>query len=63
MEMGGGMEPTLSRKKGLLGTVEGTQDTDRQMLEQSFAQVELRSIPPFSSEPENGDVPREFPGL
>lgn len=40
-EMGGGMEPAASGKKGLLDTVEETQDTDRQMLEHSFAQVEL----------------------
>lgn len=62
-EMGGGMQPAPSRKKGLLDAVEETQDTDRQMLEQSFARVELKSIPPFSTDPENGDVPREFPGL
>lgn len=55
--------PAPSGKKGLLDTVEETQDTDRQMLEQSFAKVELRSIPPFSTEPENGDVPGAFPGL
>lgn len=52
-----------SGKKGLLDTVQETQDNDRQMLEQSFAKVELRSIPPFSTELENGDVPRKFPGL
>lgn len=51
------------REESLLDTVEQSQDTDRQMLEQSFAKVELRSISPFSTEPENGDVPREFPGL
>lgn len=38
-------------------------DTDMQMLEQSSAKVELRSISPFSTEPESGDVPRKFPGL
>lgn len=41
-EMGGGMQPAPSRKKGLLDAVEETQDTDRQMLEQSFAEVELK---------------------
>lgn len=62
-EMGGGMQPAPSRKKSLLDAVEETQDTDRQMLEQSFAEVELKSILPFPTDPENGDVPREFPGL
>lgn len=52
-----------SGKKGLLDTVDETRDTDRQMLEQSFAKVELRSISPFPTEREDGDVPREFLGL
>lgn len=62
--MGGGAEPAASRKTRL--TVEETRDA---IWQQMFSRPKFcrsgtgRLIFPWSSEPENGDVPREFPGL